>query len=174
MFMKTLWFLLLISLGGSLMGKNNDSSFKLTSPSFANGQAIPKKFTCQGESKGAISPALQWSGVPEGTKSFILIVDDPDANKVEPFVHWILFNIPATATGLKEGQALGMNGSTSFGHKQFGGPCPPSGNHRYFFYLYALDTMLDLFEGATKTELLEAMQGHTLAETKLMGMYRKS
>ncbi len=174
-FMIILWLLLLLSMGGNIMGKENNG-FKLRSSVFVDGQAIPKKFTCQGESKGITSPDLQWSGTPKNTTSFALIVDDPDAphGNVEPFVHWVLFNIPATTTEFKEGQAQGINGTTSFGHKKYGGPCPPSGNHRYFFKLYALDTKLDLSEGATKAQVLSAMQGHILGQATLMGTYQKS
>jgi Raf kinase inhibitor-like YbhB/YbcL family protein len=169
---KILLGLLLISVGGAVMAQQK-SLFKLTSSAFANSQPIPRKYTCQGES---VSPQLAWSGAPARTQSFALIVDDPDApnGKVEPYVHWVLFNIPANVTELKEGEAQGINGQTSAGTSNYVGMCPPSGNHRYFFKLYALDTMLDLQQGTTKKQLETAMKEHILAQATLMGTYQQS
>jgi Raf kinase inhibitor-like YbhB/YbcL family protein len=162
-----------INLGGTM---------KLTSPAFDHNKAIPAQYTCEGAD---ISPALQWSDAPKGTKSFALIVDDPDApSKV--WVHWILFNIPASVNELTENMpsnsfvpysAQGFEGprqgATDFnGAQHYGGPCPPSGNHRYHFTLYALDTTLDLPAGATKRQLLAAMKSHILEETTLIGTYQ--
>ena len=152
-------------------------SIKLNSTAFTEGQPIPAKYTCQGED---ISPLLQWSSVPPGTKSLALICDDPDA-PVGIWVHWVLYGLPATATGLPEkvptqetlpdGSKQGLN---DFRRVGYGGPCPPPGKpHRYYFKLYALDTEPPLKPRATKKELLQAMQGHILAEGQLLGTYQR-
>jgi len=149
---------------------------KITSSAFEEGALIPAKYTCDGED---ISPPLQWEAVPEGTKSIALISDDPDA-PVGTWVHWVLYNLPAEAGELSEAipadETLpggARQGTTDFGRIGYGGPCPPSGTHRYFFKIYALDTDLDLPTGADKRELLEAMQGHILGEGRLMGKYAR-
>lgn len=141
----------------------------------ANGM-IPKKYTCDGED---ISPPLSWSGVPEGTKSLALISDDPDA-PMGTWVHWVIYNIPPTEKGLQEAfptdEKLSngtLQGITDFKRIGYGGPCPPSGVHRYFFKLYALDTKLSLDAAVTKKQLLDAMQGHILAQGELMGKYKR-
>jgi Raf kinase inhibitor-like YbhB/YbcL family protein len=149
---------------------------QITSTAFIEGSMIPSKFTCDGWD---ISPPLEWKDIPAGTKSFALISDDPDA-PMGTWVHWVVYNIPPTITGLgenvkpdkefKNGMRQGNNNWPKIG---YGGPCPPSGTHRYFFKLYALDTMLDLKSGATKAQLLEATKGHVLAETQLMGKYKR-
>ncbi len=143
---------------------------KLTSPAFSHNGAIPAQYTCEGAD---ISPALQWTAAPKGTKSFVLIVDDPDApGKV--WVHWILFNIPVNVNNLTENMPSNTftQGATDFnGAAHYGGPCPPSGNHRYHFTLYALDTMLDLPAGTSKRQLLAAIRSHILEETTLIGTY---
>jgi Raf kinase inhibitor-like YbhB/YbcL family protein len=146
----------------------------LTSSAIPPGKGIPRQYTCDGND---ISPPLQWDEPPPGTQSFALIADDPDAPS-GTFVHWVLFNLPPQARALPEGirpeprLADGArHGKNSWGNKGYGGPCPPGGTHRYFFKLYALDTMLDLPAGASKEQLLRAMQGHILAETELMGQY---
>jgi Raf kinase inhibitor-like YbhB/YbcL family protein len=151
-------------------------SFELTSPAFAAGESIPRKYTCDGED---ISPPLQWSDPPQGTRSFALIADDPDA-PVGTWVHWVLYNLPVEARTLSEavpsdadlpdGSRNGQNGWRRLG---YGGPCPPSGTHRYFFKLYALDTVLDLAAGANDKHLLGAMEGHLLAQAELMGVYTR-
>ncbi len=155
-------------------------SFQLTSQAFKNGEEIPSKYTCQGMD---ISPPLSWSGVPSGTKSLVLIVDDPDApdpaNPKMTWVHWVLFNIPPEVTDLPEGVKEnelppGVRSGLNDWHRTgYGGPCPPIGRHRYFFKLYALDTVLDRLERPTKDELEAAMNGHVLAEAVLMGTYEK-
>lgn len=149
---------------------------KITSAAFEGGGMIPKKYTCDGSD---VSPPLAWTGVPEGTKSIALISDDPDA-PVGTWVHWVIFNIPPNTTGLSENVPPGpelpsgaRQGETDFGRIEYGGPCPPSGTHRYYFRIYALDAMLDLESGATKAQLLDAMKGRILAQGELMGKYRR-
>lgn len=145
---------------------------KLTSPAFSHNKAIPAQYTCDGAN---ISPALQWSDIPEYTNSFALIVDDPDA-PAKVWVHWILFNIPDTTQSLFENSKIGpfLQGATDFnGKRGYGGPCPPSGTHHYHFTLYALDIMLDLPAGANKEELIKAMHDHILEQTTLIGTYQR-
>jgi Raf kinase inhibitor-like YbhB/YbcL family protein len=148
----------------------------ITSSAFSEGQAIPKRYTCDGPD---VSPDLAWSGVPDGGASLALICDDPDA-PMGTWVHWVLFNIPAGADGLPAeipSDAVLENGAchgtNDFRRLGYGGPCPPGGTHRYFFKLYALDTMLELDSGITKAQLLDAMEGHILAEGQLMGTYSR-
>ena len=151
-------------------------AIQLTSTAFSDGAMIPIRYTCDGED---LSPPLSWSGLPAGTRSLALICDDPDA-PVGTWDHWVLFNIPATATGLPENvpsKATFDDGSVhdnnSWGRPGYGGPCPPGGTHRYFFKLYALDTELNLKTGATKSQLVKAMEGHILDQVQLMGKYRR-
>ncbi len=146
----------------------------LMSHAFAEGQAIPRQYTCDGED---ISPELSWRNVPEGTQSFVLIVDDPDAPN-GTWDHWLLYNIPSDIRGLAEaikklpaGTQVGKN---SWGRTDYGGPCPPDREHRYVFKLYALDTVLKLPDGADKKQIETMMMGHILAETSLMGRYDRS
>ena len=142
----------------------------LTSPVFGEGDPIPVQFSCDGTDT---SPELIWSGIPDGTASLALIMDDPDA-PVGLWVHWVLFNIPADITGLVEGVTdQGEDGQNSWNRTGYGGPCPPGGTHRYFFRLYALDITLDLETGATKEALESAMDGHILAQVELMGTYSR-
>ena len=151
-------------------------TLSLSSPAFAAGQSIPTVYSCKGK---GISPALAWSEAPAGTRSFALIVDDPDAPAVT-FVHWVIYNIPASSSGLPEsvsGAATladgSVQGSNSARRTGYTAPCPPSGTHRYFFKLYALDAVLGLASGADKDALLKAMQGHVLAQGELMGTVSK-
>lgn len=147
------------------------SNMKITSSAFGNNEKIPKKFTCDGEN---INPPLTISEVPENTKGLALIVDDPDApGKV--WVHWTVWNIsPETHEILENSVPQGvMQGTTDFGKPGFGGPCPPSGTHRYFFKLYALDTTLQLPSSATKAEVEALMSGHILSQTELIGLYSR-
>lgn len=147
----------------------------ISSPSFSPGADIPKKHTCDALD---VSPHLLWSGAPKGTVSFVLIADDPDA-PVGTWVHWVYYDLPATATGLPENVSKietpptgGRQGRNDFRRIGYGGPCPPAGKpHRYFFKLYALDRQLDLKPGATKKEVEQAMHGHILAQAELMGKY---
>lgn len=148
----------------------------LTSNAFKHEAAIPVRYTC---TDADLSPELTWSGAPDATASFALIMDDPDAPG-STWVHWIVFNLPADTTTLPEGinsdddlPGDALHGQNSWRRSDYGGPCPPSGTHRYFFKLYALDSTLDLAPGATKTDVLAAMEGHILAETQLIGTYHK-
>lgn len=150
-------------------------TLELTSTAFREGESIPKLYTGDGRD---ISPPLHWSDPPEGTKSFALICDDPDAPRAT-WVHWVVFNIPADrrelAEGLPVGESLGgggAQGTNDFPAVGYGGPAPPRGKpHRYYFKLYALDALLALAAGATKDQLVAAMSGHILAEGQLMGRY---
>jgi Raf kinase inhibitor-like YbhB/YbcL family protein len=155
-------------------------AFELTSQSFAQQGEIPAKYTCEGAD---ISPPLQWKGAPAGTKSFALIVDDPDApDPAAPrmtWVHWVLYDIPASTTGLPE-SATGAHlpagtreGRNDWKRTGYGGPCPPIGRHRYFHKLYALDTVLPNLDSPTKAALEKAMEGHVLAKAELVGTYQK-
>lgn len=149
---------------------------QITSTVFKEGGMIPPRYTCDGQD---ISPPLEWKEAPPGTKSLALIADDPDA-PMGTWVHWVIYNIPPNATRLeenikpekesKDGMRQGKNDWPRIG---YGGPCPPSGTHRYYFKLYALDAMLDLGPGATKADLLQAMKGHILRESRLMGKYKR-
>jgi Raf kinase inhibitor-like YbhB/YbcL family protein len=156
-------------------------SFVLSSPDFSYGGEIPKRFTCQGAD---VSPTLQWEGAPATTKSFALIVDDPDAPDPKApkmtWVHWLLYNLPSALRvlgqaieedKLPDGVGQGMN---DFKRVTYGGPCPPIGRHRYFFKLYALDTMLPKVGHPTKSQLEQLMSGHVLAQAELMGTYEKA
>ncbi len=151
-------------------------AFELTSTAFANGDPIPMKYTCDDQD---ISPPLQWKDPPEGTRSFALICDDPDA-PVGTWVHWVLYNLPGSTRGLPEAVPPdsdftdgGRHGQNSWGRPAYGGPCPPGGTHRYFFKLYALDADLHLATGASKEELLQAMEGRILATAEAMGTYTR-
>lgn len=152
----------------------------LTSPSFEHRAEIPTIFTCEGKD---CSPALAWSGAPAGTKSFVLIADDPDApDPAAPqrtWVHWVLYNLPVTAKGLAESVASnGLPGGTleglnDWGKSGYGGPCPPIGRHRYFFKLYALDLVLPAIDNPNKANVERAMKGHVVGKTELIGTYQK-
>lgn len=144
---------------------------KITSPAFANQESIPEKYTCDGAD---ISPPLEFSDIPEDAESLALIVDDPDA-PAGTWVHWTVWNISPDTTGIAEDSVPedAQEGMTDFGQPGYGGPCPPSGEHRYFFKLYALDTELELDSSAGKKQLLDAMEGHKLAESELVGAYAK-
>ncbi|MBM0107375.1 YbhB/YbcL family Raf kinase inhibitor-like protein [Steroidobacter sp. S1-65] len=152
----------------------------ITSPAFADGGPMDARYTCEGED---ISPALEWTGEPAGTRSFALIVDDPDAPDPKApkltWVHWVAYNIPADVHSLAENAgregalAAGKDGANDWKRGGYGGPCPPIGTHRYFFKLYALDTVLPDLGRPTKTQLLDAMKGHVLAEAQLIGTYKK-
>ena len=153
----------------------------LSSTSFTHQGEIPSLYTCEGKD---ISPPLAWSGAPEKTKSFALIMDDPDAPDPKApkrvYVHWVLYNLPASASGLAEAvqpaklPAGTEEGKNDWGRTGYGGPCPPIGRHRYFHKLYALDTVLADLGTPTKKELEAAMEGHVLARAELIGTYHKT
>ncbi len=166
------WIVLLVVVllsapGGAAM------AMSLRSSAFEQGKAIPEVHTCKGADK---SPQLRWSGAPASTASFVLICDDPDA-PVGVWDHWVLYNLPAGTTELPEevtslpqGTLVGKN---SWGRQNYGGPCPPSGTHRYFFKIYALDCPLELPAGTGKQAVLQAMEGHILDQAELMGTFSK-
>ena len=149
----------------------------LATTAFAEGQSIPEKHAFENQN---LSPALQWAGVPPPAKSLALICDDPDA-PMGTWVHWVLYDLPTTTTGLAEGVAKSpelangaKQGMNDYQRSGYGGPCPPPGKpHRYFFKLYALDTLTGLKPGASKKDLLKAMEGHVLAEGQLLGTYQR-
>jgi Raf kinase inhibitor-like YbhB/YbcL family protein len=166
--MKPIWFALAIFFVG-IFNMNATSSISITSPSFQAGGDIPAKFTCNGTN---VSPELQISGVPNEAKSLVLIVDDPDAPR-GLFTHWIVWNIDPKTTQVAENNAPAgaVQGTSDFGKRNYGGPCPPSGTHRYFFKVFALDTKLDLKPSARRAELDAAVRSHVLAQGELMGRY---
>lgn len=148
---------------------------QMTSNAFADGENIPARFTCDGDD---ISPQLAWSGLPGGSQTLVLICDDPDAPG-GTWDHWVMFNIPASIAGLPEGvrsQEISesvVEGTNSWGRTGYGGPCPPSGTHRYYFKLYALDSALTLDSTAAKKDVGRAMEGHILEQAQLMGRYSR-
>lgn len=157
--------------------KKGGTRLQLTSASFHSEGNIAPQFTCEDQD---LSPALAWRNAPSPTKSFALIVHDPDAPISGGFTHWVAYNIPATAhqilQGASKGETLeggGIQGMNDGGKPGYMGPCPPSGTHRYYFYLYALDIELKLKPDATKGDLEKAMEGHVIAKAELMGRYRK-
>jgi Raf kinase inhibitor-like YbhB/YbcL family protein len=153
---------------------------KIRSPAFAHNEAIPRLYTCDDKD---LSPALQWSEIPEEADSLVLIVDDPDApDPAAPkmtWVHWLLYNLPVTCRGLAEAVPASslpegtLEGKNDWDRTGYGGPCPPIGRHRYFFKLYALDVPLPDLRNPTKSQLEQAMHGHVLAEATLMGTYQR-
>jgi len=143
-------------------------SMKLTSDDFKEGEMIPRKFTCQGED---INPHLKWEDVPEGTKSFALIVDDPDA-PMGTWVHWLVKDIPPEVREIPQNSVPGKQVINDFGKEDYGGPCPPSGVHRYFFKLYALD--VEKLEAENKEDFYREVEKHAIAKAELMGRYQKS
>ena len=182
--MRAIWVILFVA-ASALVSYAADAQedklmLTLTSSAFSAGKPIPKKYTCEGDDR---SVPLAWSGAPAATKSFALIVDDPDApDPAAPrmtWVHWVLYNVPATTTSLAEGSsnaslpAGSVEGRNDFGRVRFGGPCPPVGRHRYFHKLYALDVVLPSGKALDKPALEAAMKGHVLAHAELMGTYQK-
>ena len=148
-------------------------AIEVSSPAFDQGGVIPTKHTGEGLD---VSPALNWSGLPEGTREIGLSCDDPDAPRPEPWVHWVLYKIPADRTGLPEGTTEGaIEGENDFGRAGYGGPMPPRGHgvHHYHFKVYALDAELEMGANLTKDRLLEAMEGHVLDEGELVGTYER-
>ncbi|MHB1157869.1 MAG: YbhB/YbcL family Raf kinase inhibitor-like protein [Phycisphaerales bacterium] len=174
------WRVMLAAIGAGQAVGGHD--MKLTSKAFTEGQAIPKRYSGEGED---VSPPLSWSGLPAGTKSLALIVDDPDAPRDEPWVHWVAYNIPIDVTELPEGLPKKLvldspklvQGRNSWPGENVGyrGPMPPPGGgvHHYHFHLYALDGMLDLRPGADKAAVLRQMRGHVVGECGLVGTYQR-
>ena len=178
-FLCSLFLAILVCSG---QNKNQTSKIKgggkmeIKSSAFKEGAIIPRKYTCDNID---ISLPLEWSQVPDGTKTFALICDDPDA-PMGTWVHWVLFNLPENILELSENvpkievlKNEARQGKNDFGKIGYGGPCPPGGTHRYYFKIYALDKELDSKPGITKKELLKAMEGHILAEGQLMGKYKR-
>jgi Raf kinase inhibitor-like YbhB/YbcL family protein len=168
--------------GNTGPGGGQTMSIRITSTAFESGQPIPRKYTGEGQD---VSPALSWQGVPAGTKELALIVDDPDAPTPQPFVHWVIYKIPPTMSGLPEGVATdvspsepagAMQGRNDFKKTGYGGPMPPKGHgtHHYHFKLYALDKPLNVQPGLDKAALLAAMKGSVIAEGELIGTYERS
>ena len=149
----------------------------LTSPAFQDKGTIPQQYTCDGED---VAPALEWSGAPMNTRSFALIVDDPDAPDPDApkmtYVHWVLYDVPGSSSGIPEASLPEgtREGTNDWKRTGYGGPCPPIGRHRYFFKLYALDVLLGDLGTLTKPQLEAAMKGHVLGETALMGTYQRA
>ena len=156
--------------------KENKMEIKLTSTAFQEGQPIPRQYTCDGIN---VSPPLEWSGTTSNAKTLAIICDDPDA-PAGTWVHWVLYNLPGDKIGLVENVPTtasvpggGLQGTNDFKKIGYGGPCPPSGTHRYFFKLYALDVGLSLKAGATKADVEKVMSGHIIGQAQLMGTYRR-
>jgi Raf kinase inhibitor-like YbhB/YbcL family protein len=151
--------------------------FQIKSPAFNAEGDIPSRFTCEGDD---ISPELSWTGAPQATKSFALIAHDPDAPRAGGWTHWVAFNIPANTSRIPENAPKsgslpggGVQGRNDGGKQGYMGPCPPSGTHRYYFRLYALNTTLDLSDKAAKSDLEKAMRSHIVGQAELMGRYKK-
>lgn len=166
-----LFFVCLFFMGEQAM------ALTLSSPAFQPNTSIPSHYTCDGDN---VSPPLEWAGIPPGTQTLVLICEDPDVpetiRKDRMYNHWVLFNIPTSVVGLPENAqdfSGALRGKNTSGKLGYTGPCPPDRQHRYFFKLYALDTALKLPEGATKAEVIDAMQGHILAQTELLGLYER-
>lgn len=165
----------------SQISRENIMTLILTSPSFSHNDMIPAQYTCDGQD---ISPALSWTGIPDHTKSLVLIVDDPDApDPAAPkvtWVHWVLYNIPPHVNGLPENVAAkelpagALQGINDWKRTGYGGPCPPIGIHRYFHKLYALDAVLSDLKRPTKLEVEKAIQGHIIMQTELIGRYQRN
>lgn len=150
------------------MIQTTTATLVVTSTKFKDGGEIPKKYTCDGEN---VNPPLKIQDIPENTQSMVLIVDDPDA-PVGTWDHWIVWNIPPK-NQIKENSVPGKEGINSFVQHSYGGPCPPSGTHRYFFKIYALDKKLNLNDNVKKPEVEKAMSGHILASGKIVGVYKR-
>ena len=173
----TLSFQVVACLHASVSKEEATMKLELTSAAFKEGEAIPMKYTCDGDD---VSPPLKWSGIPNDVKSIALICDDPDA-PAGTWVHWVLYGLAASVNGLPESitssettPQVAKQGVNDFQRVGYGGPCPPPGKpHRDFFKLYALDAELNLKPGATKSDVVNAMKGHTLAEGQLMGPYKR-
>ena len=169
------------SMGAGRLHAEEKTMLTLRSSAFTGGGEIPARYTCEGDD---IAPPLEWAGVPENTRSLVLIVDDPDAPDPQAprmtWVHWVVYNMPPEAGGLPEGATSGdlpqgtEQGLNDWQKSGYGGPCPPIGRHRYFHKLYALDAPLALQAGSTKSAVEAAMQGHIIEQAELVGTYEKS
>lgn len=146
------------------------SALQISSPEFEHNETIPQRYTCQGED---INPPLRIQNVPEGTESLALIMDDPDA-PIGTFDHWIVFDIDPEIGLIEENTIPGVEGSNTFGRVNYGGPCPPDGEHRYFFKIYALDKKLELEEGVSREEMEREMEEHIIEQAELIGLYEKT
>jgi Raf kinase inhibitor-like YbhB/YbcL family protein len=175
---RFVWVLFLLACANPAQHERGDAAashkeaggMNISSPAFGDGTSIPSKYTCDGANT---SPPLAFSGVPAKAQSLVLIVDDPDAPG-GTFDHWIAWNIPPNTTSVGEGQSpQGSSGRNGFGKTGYGGPCPPSGEHRYQFKLYALDTTLTVAPSATKANIENLMRGHTVAEAQMVGKYKR-
>jgi Raf kinase inhibitor-like YbhB/YbcL family protein len=149
----------------------NVQDLKLRSGAFDHHSAIPDRHTSNGDD---VAPALEWSGVPDGTKSFAVVVHDPDAPLVDGFTHWVAYGIPGDASGLPEGGGDAVSGQNSFGNSGYNGPAPPEGHgtHHYYFWVYALDDELDLEPGLDRRALLERIEDHVIEQARLVGTYK--
>ncbi|MFA6571676.1 MAG: YbhB/YbcL family Raf kinase inhibitor-like protein [Bacteroidota bacterium] len=172
-YILTVLIIFLFSFSLSKAKDKKPMKMKISSSSFQEGTLIPQKFTCDGKN---ISPALEWQNVPKGTKSFALIVDDPDA-PMGTWIHWVVYNIPSDVLEFPEDFSSSelnnkvKQGSASNNKTGYHGPCPPNGTHRYFFKIYALDLVLEEEPGLTKEKILKKMEGHILGQGELMGKY---
>jgi Raf kinase inhibitor-like YbhB/YbcL family protein len=148
----------------------NVADLRLTSPAFKHHERIPEKHTGDG---GDVAPPLQWSGVPQGTRAFAVVVHDPDAPLVDGFTHWVAYGIAADATSLPEGGGDAIHGTNSFGDAGYGGPAPPPGHgtHHYYFWVYALDEEVELEPGLDRRALLEQIEDHVIEQARLVGTY---
>lgn len=151
--------------------RSEEYQITITSAAFDAGKAIQPKYTCDGQD---VSPPLSWTGVPSGTESLVLITEDPDA-PIGTWIHWIIFDIPPQIEGLEEGiSGVGIQGNNSWKENDYGGPCPPAGNtHRYYFQIFALDTVLGLQAGASKADVEAALNSHMIARGQLVGTYSR-
>lgn len=163
-------FLICCFLFVEMVATSEEPMLKIESPAFKNKEKIPAKYTCEGEDH---SPPLLIGNIPAKAKSIAIIIDDPDA-PMGTFDHWVAWNLPSATTELAEGASAPSEGVNGFGATRYRGPCPPRGKpHRYFFKVYALDTMLDLAAGSTKAALENAMKGHILSQGELIGLYQR-
>jgi Raf kinase inhibitor-like YbhB/YbcL family protein len=151
--------------------KLNVADLRLHSDAFDGHKPIPERHTGDGED---VAPPLRWSGVPEGTRSFAIVMHDPDAPLVDGFTHWVAYGIPGDATELPEGGGDAVHGESSFGERRYNGPAPPPGHgpHHYYFWIYALDDDLDLEPGLTRRDLLERIEDHVIEQARLIGTYQ--
>lgn len=150
----------------------NIADLRIRSDSFDGHGRLPDRHTCEGED---VAPALSWSGAPEGTKSFAIVVHDPDAPLLDGFTHWVAYGIPGDATGLPEGGGDAVNGTNSFGEQRYNGPAPPPGHgpHHYYFWIYALGEDLDLEPGLDRRALYERIEDHVIEQARVIGTYER-